>query len=32
MNLVIWIGIGLGLGLLLGIVMIVSYPGGIKQS
>jgi hypothetical protein len=31
MNLVIWIGIGLGLGLLLGIVMIVSYPGGIKQ-
>jgi len=32
MNVIIWVAIGLGLGLLLGIVMILSFPGGIKQS
>jgi hypothetical protein len=30
MNLIIWVAVGLGLGLLLGIAMIVSFPGGIK--
>jgi hypothetical protein len=31
-NLVAWIAIGLGLGLLLGIVLIVSFPDGVKDS
>ena len=32
MNLIVWIAIGLGLGLFLGIVLIISFPDGVRNS